>query len=113
MIGDDVSISYGAAIYCEIRVRIGDGSRLGPYIVLSDSSFHVVGDLLARPKPQPVEIGRGVKIGARVTILPGTIIGDGATVAAGSTVRGTVAAGAVVSGVPAMVQRLSEPEHPI
>ena len=51
-----------------------------------------------------------VKIGARVTILPGTNIGDGATVAAGSTVRGTVGAGAVVSGVPATVQRLSEPE---
>jgi acetyltransferase-like isoleucine patch superfamily enzyme/acyl carrier protein len=102
--GDDVSVSYGAAIYCEARVRIGDGTRIGPYVVLSDTDFHVVGDRLARPKPRPVEIGRGVKIGARVTILPGVTIGDGATVVAGSTVAGAVAAGAVVSGVPAMVQ---------
>ncbi len=110
VIGNDVSISYGAAIYCEIGILIGDGTRLGPYVVISDSNFHVAGDLLARPAPRPVEIGCGVKIGARVTVLPGTNIGDGATVVAGSTVRGSVGAGAVVSGVPATEQRLFEPE---
>jgi acetyltransferase-like isoleucine patch superfamily enzyme/acyl carrier protein len=104
-IGDDVSVSHGAAIYCAARVRIGDGTRIGPYVVLADTDFHVVGDRLASPKPRPLEIGRSVKIGARVTILPGVIIGDGATVVAGSTVAGAVAAGAVVSGVPAMVYR--------
>jgi maltose O-acetyltransferase len=107
-IGDDVSFSYGAAIYCEAQIRIGDGTRLGPYAVLADTNFHVVGDLLARPEPRPVEIGRGVKIGARVNILPGATIGDGATVAAGSTVRGAVAPGALVTGVPAKVHRPKE-----
>jgi acetyltransferase-like isoleucine patch superfamily enzyme/acyl carrier protein len=104
-IGDDVTISYGAAVYCEAGVRIGSGTRIGPYVSLSDSDFHQVGNRNARPEPRPVEIGRGVKIGARVTILPGARIGDGATVIAGSTVAGTVPAGAVVSGVPALVQR--------
>jgi acetyltransferase-like isoleucine patch superfamily enzyme/acyl carrier protein len=103
-VGDDVSVSFGAAIYCEDRIRIGDGTRFGPYVVLSDTDFHVVGDRLSRPKPRPIEIGRGVKIGARVTILPGVTVGDGATVLAGSTVAGIIAAGSIVSGVPAMVQ---------
>jgi acetyltransferase-like isoleucine patch superfamily enzyme/acyl carrier protein len=100
-IGDDVTIGFGAAIACESRISIGDGSAVGPLLALADSDFHVVGDRNARPEPRPVEIGRDVRIGARVTVLPGTIIGDGAVVTAGSAVAGTVPPGAVVAGVPA------------
>jgi acetyltransferase-like isoleucine patch superfamily enzyme/acyl carrier protein len=100
-IGDDVTIDFGAAIACESRVSIGDGSVVGPLLALADSDFHVVGDRNARPEPRPVAIGRNVRIGARVTVLPGAVIGDGAVVTAGSAVAGTVPAGAVVAGVPA------------
>lgn len=106
-IGDDVSISFGAAIYCEASVRVGAGTRIGPYVSLADSDFHVVGDRNARPPSKPVLIGRGVRIGARVTVLAGSTIGDGATIAAGSTVAGVVAAGADVAGVPALPRRTS------
>jgi len=91
-IGDRVSISYGAAIYCQSRIRIRDGARFGPFLVVSDTDFHVAGDRSASPEPKPVEVGREVRIGARVTILPGSTIGDGATVVAGSTVAGAVPA---------------------
>jgi len=107
-IGDGVTISFGAAIACLSRVRIGSDTRIGPYFALSDSDFHVVGNRDARPDARPVEIGRGVRIGARVTVSPGCKIGDGATVVAGSTVAGVVAAGAVVSGVPARICRAAE-----
>jgi acetyltransferase-like isoleucine patch superfamily enzyme/acyl carrier protein len=100
-IGDRVRIGFGAAISCQQRVRIGDDTFLGPYVSLADSDFHVVGDRAASPEPRPVDIGRRVRIGARVMILPGTTIGDDVEVAAGSVVGGTVPAGSRVAGVPA------------
>lgn len=51
-----------------------------------------------------VWIGHDVTIGANTTILPGVIIGDGATVSAMSLVNRDVPPGAFVGGVP--VRRL-------
>jgi acetyltransferase-like isoleucine patch superfamily enzyme len=48
-----------------------------------------------------VSIGNAVWIGANVTILPGSTIGDGAILAAGSVVRGAVGEGEIYSGNPA------------
>jgi len=48
----------------------------------------------------PVVIGRDVTIGANCTILPGVIIGDGATISAMSLVNRDVAPGVFVGGVP-------------
>lgn len=53
----------------------------------------------------PVVIGREVTIGANCTILPGVVIGDGATVSAMSLVNRDVPAGAFVGGVPIRVLR--------
>jgi len=52
---------------------------------------------------QPVVIGDFVWIGANVTILPGTTIGDGVIVAAGSVVRGNVPDCSVIAGNPATI----------
>jgi len=100
-IGDDIAIGHGAAIACQAEVRIGDGTRIAPFLMLSDSDFHVAGDRHAVAVPHPISIGRGVRIGARVNVMPGSDIGDGAIVLAGSTVSGVVPAGARVGGVPA------------
>jgi acetyltransferase-like isoleucine patch superfamily enzyme len=51
----------------------------------------------------PVIIGNCVWVGANVTILPGTIIEEGAIIGAGSVVFGRVPKCAVVSGNPAKV----------
>jgi acetyltransferase-like isoleucine patch superfamily enzyme len=48
----------------------------------------------------PVWIGHDVTIGANTTILPGVVIGDGATVSAMSLVNRDVPPGAFVGGVP-------------
>src|SRR6185436_3436705 len=102
-ISEGVFIGYGAAIASQGQIRIGAGTRIGPFVVLADTDFHVVGDRLSAPEARPVVIGRDVQIGPRVTILPGSTIGDGARVCAGSTVAGVVAAGTTVAGVPARV----------
>ncbi len=53
----------------------------------------------------PVWIGHDVTIGANTTILPGVVIGDGATVSAMSLVNRDVPPGAFVGGVPVRMVR--------
>ncbi len=52
-----------------------------------------------------VEIGDGVWIGARCTILPGVIIGNGSIIAAGSVVTKDIPENVLAGGVPAKVIR--------
>lgn len=52
-------------------------------------------------KPEPVVIGNDVWIGARVIILPGVTIGDGAIIGAGSVVTKDVMPYSIVGGNPA------------
>ena len=53
----------------------------------------------------PIRIGSGVWLAGRVTVLPGTTIGDGTVITAGSIVSGDVPAGVVAGGVPARIIR--------
>jgi acetyltransferase-like isoleucine patch superfamily enzyme/acyl carrier protein len=100
-LGDGVVVGHGAALAAFAQVRIGDGARLAPFASISDTDFHVAGRRDARPEATPVLIGKGVRLGSRVTVLRGATIGDGAVVAAGSVVSGHVPPGASVGGVPA------------
>lgn|GEM_PF-4129381 len=58
----------------------------------------------------PINVGHGVWIGDRVTILPGVQVGDGAIIGAGSVVTRNVPAMTVVAGVPARVIRSRFPD---
>lgn len=100
-VGDRVHISHGAAISAQSEVSIGDDTQIGSYVVVMDSDFHAIGDRTVMPPPLPVQIGKRVTIGHRVTILRGSNIGDDAHIASGSVVSGHVAAGTSVAGVPA------------
>jgi acetyltransferase-like isoleucine patch superfamily enzyme len=101
VVGDDVAIAHGAGIATFARVEIGHGTRIGPFVIIMDTDFHVIGDRSERHEASPIRIGRDVRIGTRVTILRGAMIGDGAVVEAGSVVSGDVPNGARVAGVPA------------
>lgn len=100
-VGNHVVIAYGAAISARRSIQIGDGTRIGPFCLILDNDFHTVGDKDAAGGAAPIQIGRNVTLGARVTVLRGTRIGDGARILSGSTVAGVIPQGAVVSGVPA------------
>jgi len=100
-IGDGVSISYGAAITAQCAIHIGSHTQIGPFAVIMDSDFHRPGDRDAAGDVAPINIGADVVVGARVTILRGADIGQGARIMSGSMVSGNVPIGAVVGGVPA------------
>lgn len=106
-VDDDVGIAFGAAIASFDHIEIGSGTRIGPFVIIMDTDFHVAGDRAERHETSPVVIGHNVRIGARVTILRGAHIGDGAIVDAGSVVSGDVPCGAHVGGVPAIAKTAS------
>jgi acetyltransferase-like isoleucine patch superfamily enzyme len=103
-IGSDVSIAHGAAIAAHELVRIGDGTHIGPYVIIMDTNFHSAsGDQSVAHDCRPVNIGRHCRIGSRVTITRGVSIGDGAEILAGSVVSSAIPPGICAGGARARI----------
>jgi acetyltransferase-like isoleucine patch superfamily enzyme/acyl carrier protein len=100
-IGDGVSMGHGSGIAARVRVEIGSGTRLGAFVLIMDTDYHVPGQHAAMAPNSPIEIGPGVRLKNHVTVLRGASIGEGAVVEDGSVVSGVIPKGAVVAGVPA------------
>jgi acetyltransferase-like isoleucine patch superfamily enzyme len=114
VLGRNAGINAGCWINARGGVRIGDDAILGPYCIIhsanhrtSDASlpYREQGYLLAS-----VSIGNNVWLGARVTVLPGTTIGDDAIVGAGAVVTCDIPPRTLALGVPARVVRLLDEE---
>ena len=103
-IGGQGSINFGSVISANRSVTIGDRVAIGPYCIISDTEL---GDPEAPEGvgAEPVEIGDGVWLASRVTVLPGARIGHGAVITAGSVVTGEVPPRVVAGGNPARVLR--------
>jgi acetyltransferase-like isoleucine patch superfamily enzyme len=54
---------------------------------------------------EPISIGNEVWLAWHVFVIPGVVIGDGATIGAGSVVNRSIPAGVLAAGVPARVLR--------
>jgi acetyltransferase-like isoleucine patch superfamily enzyme/acyl carrier protein len=102
-IGDDVSIGHGTGIAARGSISIGDGARIGAFVLAMDTDYHVAGDTTALADVSQIRIGARARVGNSVTVLRGSVIGDDAFVLDGSVVSGIIPAGARVGGVPARV----------
>ena len=100
--GDQVVINFGTVLAARSHVRLGDRVSVGPYCVVADFELPQGGEA------RPIELGDGVWLAGRVTVLPGTKIGAGSVITAGSVVSGEIPAGVVAGGVPARVLRRLE-----
>jgi len=111
-IADGVFINYGTLISAHTRVRIGHGVMIGNYSIIADTEIPGIGDPPGAPfmEARAVDIGDGAWLAARVTVLPGSHIGAGAVIAAGSVVSGEIPAGAVAGGIPARILRAAAVE---
>ena len=114
-IGSDCSVGSGSVI--EFEVSVGDGVRLhsqcfvpeysvledgcwlGPRVVLTNARYPSA--LRTKDLLEPVRVGKGAKIGANATILPGLKLGAGCLVGAGAVVVRDVSPGTIVVGNPA------------
>jgi len=95
-------VNHGARIHCFQSIKIGDQVYIGDDVAIRDSDGHeIVGS--DKPMTMPIVIGDHVWIGAKVTIVKGVSIGEGAVVAAGAVVTKDVPPHCIVAGVPARV----------
>lgn len=112
-VGSNVGIGDFAHIGGAGGVVIGDNTIAGAYLSIHPEN-HVFSDTNELIRKQGVtrkgvSIGENCWIGAKVTILDGTVIGDGCIIAAGAVVIGSFPDNVIIGGVPAKIlkQRVS------
>lgn len=107
-IGNNVGIGDFSYIGGEAPVKIGSDTISGQYLSVHPENHTLTNsDLFRESKTskQGIEIGSNVWIGAKVTVLDGSIIGDNTIIAAGAVVNGQFPSGSVIAGVPAKLIR--------
>lgn len=91
-------------------LEIGDDTIFGNYVSIHPENHNYCNkDIPIRLQGVNgigVKIGKNCWIGAKVTILDGTVIGDNCVVAAGAVVRGVFPNNAVIGGVPAKILKM-------
>jgi len=105
-IGDNVDIGKDTIIYSTAEnggVYIGDNTVIAANNYIIDMDHGTKIDELISKQPNSVEkviIGKDCWLAANVTVLKGSIIGDGAIIGAKSLVKGYVEPNSIVVGVP-------------
>ena len=114
VIGNGSSIRDFSQVTAIQSIRIGNGVRIGPNVLITDNAHGAsIAELLdiapnLRPLSSkgPVVIEDNVWIGTKSSIMPGVHIGRGSIVAANSVVTHDVPPYCVVAGVPAKVVKI-------
>ncbi len=113
-IGHDVRFN-GVFIEGMGKVVIGNYCQFGKDItIISSNHDYDNGDKIPYGEQtvfKPVEIGDCVWVGSRVTILPGTKIGEGAIIQGGAVVHGEIPPCGIAGGNPAKVFKYRDKEH--
>jgi acetyltransferase-like isoleucine patch superfamily enzyme len=94
-IGNNVRI--GAMCFIPEGVAIKENAWIGPRCTFTNDRFPPS----PRDKWQKTVIERGARLGAGVTVVCGSTIGEGALVGAGSVVTKNIPAGETWAGIPA------------
>jgi acetyltransferase-like isoleucine patch superfamily enzyme len=110
VLGDEVHVGERCCIWAGDstgRITIGDHALFGPEVFITASNYETrVGDVPVmhqRKLEADVVIGRDVWLGARVVVLPGVTVGDGAIVGAASVVSRDLPPNAIAVGAPARI----------
>lgn len=99
-IGAGSYINFGSRIAATTSITLGANVSFGPYCIVDDAA----GDE-GSTRPQPIDIGQGVWLAGRVTVMPGARIGARSVITAGSVVYGEIPPGVVAGGIPARFLR--------
>ncbi len=109
-VGDNVGLGDKCHYGCAGGIEIGDNTIIGIYVTMH-SENHNFSDINKPIRDQGVShkgivIGKNCWIGAKATILDGSLIGDGCVVAAGAVVSGTFPNNSIIGGVPAKIIKM-------
>ena len=106
-VGSRVGLGTHGFFGCAGGIEIGDDTIFGNYVSLHSENHNFqdrnIPIRLQGVKRKGIIIGKDCWIGAKVTILDGTVIGDGCIVAAGAVVRGYIPPYSIIGGIPAKV----------
>jgi acetyltransferase-like isoleucine patch superfamily enzyme len=87
-------------------IEFGDNVMVGPYCYITDHDHGFKAGEAVSAQPlveETTRIGHDAWLGARVTVLKGVTIGDGAIIGAGSVVTKDIPANSIAVGSPAKV----------
>jgi maltose O-acetyltransferase len=102
-IGERVFINYGVSISAHKLVKIGNRCQIGNYSLLMDNDFHQISNKQVPGESKTIILEDDVWLGARVIVLKGVTIGQGAVIGAGSVVTRDIPPRSVAIGAPARV----------
>ena len=105
-IGQSVSLARNSILVCHDSITIGSNCAIAPNVTIYDHD-HKFGPEGICPgyNTAPVVIERNCWIGAGVTILRGTHIGEGCVIGAGCIVKGNIPPHSLVTGDRSLVIR--------
>jgi Acetyltransferase (isoleucine patch superfamily) len=96
-VGDHCFFNINSSITCMEYIEIGNNCKFGNNLVIVDHDHN-----FRNKNPEfvsgPIKIGNNVWVGANVTILRNTEIGDNCIIAAGSVVKGRAVANSLILG---------------
>ena len=112
IVGNNTGLGTHSFYGCAGGITLGDNVMVGNYVSFH-SENHIFVDKNKTIREQGVShegivIGNDCWIGAKATILDGTIIEDGCVVAAGAVCRGYYPKNSIIAGVPAKVIKARE-----
>lgn len=113
IIGNNCRLN-GLRIFGSGKVTIGDNVVIATDAVILTGNHNYEGEEIPYDNgynPRPVIIEDFVWMGVRVTLLPGTKIGEGAIIQAGSVVHGEIPPYSIAGGNPAKVFKMRDVEH--
>lgn len=86
--------------YCRFHgyVHVGKGSRIGNFVFLFSLTTATNDPIPPSHVPLPVTVRDGAVVCVGATMMPGTEIGEGALISAGSAAFGVIPPGAVIAG---------------
>lgn len=102
-IGDNVHIGENTIIVCRNSIEIGKDTLIAEYVVIRDQDHSIDTRPINKAgfKTTPIIIGEDVWLGAKSTILRGSIIENGAVIGAHSLVNKKIKAYTLAVGTPA------------
>ena len=105
IIEKNVFIGNGCILVSRKDISIGEGTLIGEYVVIRDQD-HISNQSSIKDSgfySDPIIIGKNCWLGAKVSVLRGSVIGDGAVIGAHSLVRGYIPPYTLAVGCPAKV----------
>jgi len=107
-LGNNVGVGSNSFLGCAGGIEIGDDTMIGNYVSIHSENHNYDKDdipiRLQGVNHKGIKIGENCWIGAKVTILDGTVLGEGCIVAAGAVLNGKeYPKYSIIAGIPAKI----------